>query len=74
MLTVAVQIVSLVALAIFIVLSIWSFVILKKYYSQIKYNNYILEKICAALSKEKKDSQLLLGEPSEKNNFFDDKA
>ena len=43
--TLAVQVVAILFMLIMIFLGIWSFVIANKAYRQIKYKNYLLEKI-----------------------------
>ena len=43
--TLAVQVVAILFMLIMIFLGIWSFVIVNKAYRQIKYKNYLLEKI-----------------------------
>ncbi|SHF10193.1 Uncharacterised protein [Clostridium fallax] len=43
--TVAVQIIGIFTMLTFIFLGIWAFVIANKSYSQLKYKNYLLEKL-----------------------------
>lgn len=46
----AVQIVTIIFMITFIFIGIWSFIILNKGYHQLRYKNYILEKIENRLS------------------------
>ena len=48
--TLAVQVVAILFMLIMIFLGIWSFVIANKAYRQIKYKNYLLEKIAHNIS------------------------
>ena len=48
--TLAVQVVAILFMLIMIFLGIWSFVIANKSYRQIKYKNYVLEKIAHNIS------------------------
>ncbi|EHK2348638.1 hypothetical protein KCL53_001761 [Clostridium perfringens] len=48
--TLAVQVVAILFMLIMIFLGIWSFVIVNKAYRQIKYKNYLLEKIAHNIS------------------------
>lgn len=41
----AIEIIGIIVMCTFLVLFVWSFIILNKMFSQIKYKNYLMEKL-----------------------------
>lgn len=43
--TLAIEIIGILAMCIFMFIAIWGFILLHRLYNQIKYSNYLLEKL-----------------------------
>lgn len=57
--TLAVQIVAIIFMLTLIFIGIWSFILFNKCYGQLKYKNYILEKIEYHLSQNSMDKEII---------------
>lgn len=68
-----VQIIAIIFMVTFIFIGIWSFIIFNRSYSQLKYKNYILEKIEQRLSSlDSSDLKDSLNDFSEKSKEKDE--
>jgi hypothetical protein len=51
MLTITIQIISILAMLTFMFIGIWGFILLIKVYNQLRYKNYLMEKLIHNTSK-----------------------
>lgn len=65
MLVVAVQIIGILSMLTFMFIGIWGFIILNQIYGQLKYKNYLLEKLNLNINSIKKDDVLNVVENSD---------